>query len=82
MKYIGNLFGKLGRTYIPLTMTSEEVDKMENDLKETKHLLNEAMRWVYACRVNNDNQKRMIQKYEDFIRLKENGNTNIHTDQV
>jgi hypothetical protein len=31
MKYTGKLFGKVGKTYIPLILTSEEVDEMERD---------------------------------------------------
>lgn len=60
-------------------LREEESDKHEAMLfaskrkqtwhEDTKSLLNEAMKWVYACRVNNENQKRMIQSYEDFIKL-------------
>jgi len=31
MKYTGKLFGKVGKTYIPLILTSDEVDAMERD---------------------------------------------------
>ena len=31
MKYSGKLYGKVGKTYIPLILTSEEVDAMERD---------------------------------------------------
>jgi hypothetical protein len=31
MKYTGKLFGKVGKTYIPLILTSDEVDTMERD---------------------------------------------------
>lgn len=31
MKYSGKLFGKIGNRYIPLRLTSAEVDEMEKD---------------------------------------------------
>lgn len=31
MKYTGKLYGKMGRKYIPLILTSEDVDAMERD---------------------------------------------------
>lgn len=31
MQYSGKLYGKVGRKYIPLVLTSEEVDAMERD---------------------------------------------------
>lgn len=34
MNYTGKLYGKVGRQYIPLRLTSEDVDKLEAALRE------------------------------------------------
>lgn len=31
MEYSGKLYGKIGRRYVPLKQTSEDVDKLERD---------------------------------------------------
>jgi len=41
--YRGPLFGKRGRKYIPLKMSSEDVDGMERDLNQCKQ-------WITAAR--------------------------------
>lgn len=33
MTYEGKLYGKVGKVYIPLVLTSEDVDKMQNHLE-------------------------------------------------
>ena len=46
MNYSGKLYGKVGKTYIPLVLTSEDVDKMERELAEAnRHIarLNETL---------------------------------------
>lgn len=36
MNYKGPLYGKIGRRYIPLTLTSDDVDEMSNEIKDLK----------------------------------------------
>ena len=42
MKYEGPLYGKVGRKYIPLKQTSQDVDRLERLLDEAR----EALRWA------------------------------------
>jgi hypothetical protein len=39
MEYTGKLYGKIGRRQIPLTLTSEDVDKLERQNKALKYEL-------------------------------------------
>lgn len=39
MNYIGNLYGKVGRKYVPLKLTSADVDQMERELEQIKAIL-------------------------------------------
>lgn len=39
MNYEGPLFGRIGRKYIPLKLTSQDVDRMEADLKSAESIL-------------------------------------------
>ncbi len=43
MNYTGKLYGKINRTYIPLIMTSDDVDKLERELSEARLLYNAAV---------------------------------------
>jgi hypothetical protein len=36
MNYTGKLYGKFGKTYFPLILTSEDVDRMERELAEAR----------------------------------------------
>ena len=36
MNYSGKLYGKVGKTYIPLVLTSEDVDRMKPELAEAR----------------------------------------------
>lgn len=36
MNYKGPLYGKIGRRYIPLTLTSDDVDEMSNEIRDLK----------------------------------------------
>ena len=46
MNYIGPLFGKHGRQYIPLTMTSEEVDAICDDRDRLREMLERCEMWL------------------------------------
>ena len=49
MEYTGKLYGKIGRRYIPLTLTSEDVDRLVQWKKEAMQVLAEWERvWVAA----------------------------------
>lgn len=39
-------------------------------IQEIEHTLQAAMKWVYACRVENQNRADMIARYEALIKLK------------
>lgn len=39
MEYHGKLYGKVGRRQIPLTLTSDDVDRMTDDLATAKKLI-------------------------------------------
>lgn len=39
MNYEGKLYGKVGRRLIPLTMTSQDVDRMEHEVRELREAL-------------------------------------------
>lgn len=69
MRYEGPLYGKIGRGYIQLIQTSKEVDQMEKELVKVKAMLTDAMKWVYACRCENQNRKEMIQRWEEYSSL-------------
>jgi len=43
MKYTGKLYGKIGRRHIPLTMHSDQVDKMAPQIRTLLHCLVEEM---------------------------------------
>ncbi len=43
MEYIGKLYGKVGRSLIPLTKTTEDVERTESLLRETVMRSNLAM---------------------------------------
>jgi hypothetical protein len=43
MKYSGKLFGKVGREYIPLVMTADEVDALESRVTELEGAIREAL---------------------------------------
>lgn len=36
MQYEGNLYGKVGRSYIPLMYTTKDIEKLESDLAACK----------------------------------------------
>lgn len=40
MEYKGNLYGKVGSSYIPLVMTTEDVDKLEQEVKHLREVVN------------------------------------------
>ena len=49
MEYAGKLYGKIGRRYIPLTLTSDDVDRLEGWKKEAMQVLAEWERvWIAA----------------------------------
>lgn len=41
MEYKGKLYGKVGKNYIPLIHTSDDVDKMEKDIIEKDKKIDE-----------------------------------------
>lgn len=49
MKYTGPLFGKIGRRYVPLKMTSAEVDAMSAELAQHREALALAREALEAC---------------------------------
>ena len=79
MEYHGKLYGKMGRHLIPLTLTSEDVDRMqlaiqdrERQIEETESqrdqyaaLLCEAMRVVYETTCLGDSTD-LIDRFESL----------------
>ena len=51
MQYTGKLYGKIGRRVIPLTLTSEDVDKMERENREMKKQIAALQYWrdISSC---------------------------------
>jgi hypothetical protein len=45
MEYTGKLYGKIGRRIIPLTLTSEDVDKLEKENREMKGRISALQYW-------------------------------------
>ena len=46
MDYTGKLYGKIGRRYIPLKLTSDDVDLLERQNKEAEGLRNAVREFV------------------------------------
>ena len=46
MQYTGNLYGKIGRSYIPLKLTSAEVDQLEQDRKKLTAIEDAALKII------------------------------------
>ncbi len=44
MEYHGKLYGKVGRRQIPLTFTSEDVDRLEKERDEAKKLIGQYLK--------------------------------------
>ena len=42
MKYVGKLYGKIGRKHIPMLLTSDDVDRIEMERDEARKQLKEA----------------------------------------
>lgn len=65
MKYSGKLYGKIGRNYIQLVITSEELDAMERERDAERDLANrlaaalDSTRWdsPIACKAALDRWK-------------------------
>jgi hypothetical protein len=51
MEYIGKLYGKIGRRMIPLTLTSEDVDRMQLDLQSREREIEELREVVRSATV-------------------------------
>ena len=52
MKYIGDLYGKLGRKYIKLRISSEDVDAMEENLQIKDELINHLHEVIFKMNEN------------------------------
>lgn len=49
MQYTGKLFGKIGRKYIALMMTSEDVDRIESENKRLREFVAEVKSFHDVC---------------------------------
>ena len=41
MEYKGKLYGKIGRKYVPLKLTSDDCDRMQDQLHSARYMLEE-----------------------------------------
>ena len=57
MKYEGHLYGKIGRRYIKLTLTSSDVDNMEGWIRKAEAELEEARRILKQLSFNETMEK-------------------------
>ena len=58
MNYKGPLYGKMGRRYIPLRQTSEDVDKMEKESVDVEYLVRN---WVDdSTQLDNTSLREMV----------------------
>lgn len=73
MNYTGKLYGKVGRTYIPLVMTSDDVDDMEKKLTEVTLLSEGRLTLLNNQEQRHESERNQArQERDDLKRLLEN----------
>lgn len=45
MQYSGKLYGKIGRKYIPLVLTSDDVENLQQECCQLKNTVSKATEW-------------------------------------
>ncbi len=67
MNYDGPLFGKIGRRYIPLILSSRDVDEMERKLNEQTQLADGRMFLLNAQEARHKRDAEILKNLRDIV---------------